>query len=145
MAGARAALTPSRQNPRTDASRVQDRTGEATSGRQRQPVYVTRVEVVCKQTLWNYQARTGALCHATCPLLTPSTPAALQPDKTRAFLKIFVALPNMVTVARGVLEKGITIPCLSSGQHVVLPTIESNVLFILRFMVDCKVRASSAL
>ena len=36
---------------------AQDRTGDATSGRQKQPVYVTRVEVVQKQTLWNYQAR----------------------------------------------------------------------------------------
>ncbi len=30
---------------------AQDRTGEATSGRQQQAVYVTRVEVVNKQTL----------------------------------------------------------------------------------------------
>lgn len=41
---------------------AQDRTGEATSGRQKQAVYVTRVEAVCKQTLWNYQAR--AVCPA---------------------------------------------------------------------------------
>ncbi len=46
----------------------------------------------------------------------------------------------MVTVARGVLEKGMTIPGLVSGP-LVLPTFESNVLFILRFMVDCRVRA----
>ncbi len=57
----------------------------------------------------------------------------------RPFLKITVALPNMVTVARGVLEKGMAIPGLACGP-LVLPTFESNVLFILRFMVDCKAR-----
>ena len=46
----------------------------------------------------------------------------------------------MVTVARGVLEKGISIPSVANGQFLVLPTFESNVLFILRFMVDCKAR-----
>ena len=45
----------------------------------------------------------------------------------------------MVTVARGVLEKGMSIPGLSCGP-LVLPTFESNVLFILRFMVDCQAR-----
>ena len=45
----------------------------------------------------------------------------------------------MVSVARGVLEKGMIIPGLSNTP-LVLPTFESNVLFILRFMVDCKVR-----
>jgi DNA polymerase delta subunit 1 len=53
-------------------------------------------------------------------------------------LKITLALPNMVSVARGVLEKGMIIPGLSNTP-LVLPTFESNVLFILRFMVDCKV------
>jgi hypothetical protein len=41
----------------TCAHRCQDRTNDATSGRQKQPVYVTRVDVVQKQTLWNYQVR----------------------------------------------------------------------------------------
>lgn len=48
----------------------------------------------------------------------------------------------MVTVARGVLEKGISISSMHGGQYLVLPTFESNVLFILRFMVDCKVALS---
>ena len=39
----------------------QDRTNDATSGRQKQPVYVTRVDVVQKQTLWNYQVRSGGM------------------------------------------------------------------------------------
>ena len=63
----------------------------------------------------------------------------LQRENSRPFLKITVALPNMVTVARGVLEKGMSIPGMACGP-LVLPTFESNVLFILRFMVDCKVR-----
>jgi DNA polymerase delta subunit 1 len=63
----------------------------------------------------------------------------VQREKGRPFLKITLALPNMVSVARGVLEKGMVIPGLSSTP-LVLPTFESNVLFILRFMVDCKVR-----
>ena len=66
-----------------------------------------------------------------------------QREKGRPFLKITLALPNMVSVARGVLEKGMVIPGLSSTP-LVLPTFESNVLFILRFMVDCKARDPSS-
>ena len=62
----------------------------------------------------------------------------MQREKNRPFLKITLALPSMVSVARGVLEKGMIIPGLSNTP-LVLPTFESNVLFILRFMVDCKV------
>jgi hypothetical protein len=62
----------------------------------------------------------------------------VQREKNRPFLKITLALPSMVSVARGVLEKGMIIPGLSNTP-LVLPTFESNVLFILRFMVDCKV------
>jgi DNA polymerase delta subunit 1 len=69
---------------------------------------------------------------------TQLTPATAQREATRPFLKITVALPNMMSVARGVLEKGMSIPGLACGP-LVLPTFESNVLFILRFMVDCKV------
>ena len=66
-------------------------------------------------------------------------PPPTQREVSRPFLKITVALPNMVTVARCVLEKGMAIPGLACGP-LVLPTFESNVLFILRFMVDCKAR-----
>jgi hypothetical protein len=62
----------------------------------------------------------------------------MQREKNLPFLKITLALPSMVSVARGVLEKGMIIPGLSNTP-LVLPTFESNVLFILRFMVDCKV------
>jgi hypothetical protein len=46
----------------------QDRTNDATSGRQKQPVYVTRVDVVQKQTLWNYQVRIGGGTTSVCEL-----------------------------------------------------------------------------
>lgn len=49
----------------TCAHRCQDRTNDATSGRQKQPVYVTRVDVVQKQTLWNYQVRCSFGRHGT--------------------------------------------------------------------------------
>ena len=54
---------------------AQDRTGEATSGRQKQPVYVTRVEVVRKQTLWNYQVRRRER-RACGPLPSPAAASA---------------------------------------------------------------------
>ena len=50
-----------------------------------------------------------------------------------------MALPTMVATARTVLEKGILIPGVISAP-LVLPTFESNVIFMLRFMVDCKAR-----
>jgi len=94
---------------------LNDRTGDATSGRGKQPVYITRVEVVKKQSLWGYQR-----------------------ESSRPFLKITCALPNNVTTARGVLEKGLYVPNLAGGPYS-LPTFESNVLFVLRFMVDCHI------
>lgn len=68
---------------------------------------------------------------------------ASQRETARAFLKIVVALPNNVATARGVLEKGIHIPGVPGGP-LMLPTFESNVLFILRFMVDCNVGLPAA-
>lgn len=97
---------------------LNDRTAEATGARQKQPLYVASVEVVRKQTLWGYQR-----------------------EKERPFLKINMVLPTMVTTARSVLERGMTIPGVSNSA-VTMPTFESNVLFVLRFMVDCKVRAT---
>ena len=58
-------------------------------------------------------------------------------EKDRPFLKISVVLPNMVTQARTVLERGFVVPGLSSSPQSLM-TFESNVLFVLRFMVDCK-------
>ena len=71
-------------------------------------------QVVRKQSLWMYSR-----------------------EKDRPFLKISVVLPNMVTQARTVLERGFVVPGLSSSPQSLM-TFESNVLFVLRFMVDCK-------
>eukprot|EP00898_Chlorokybus_atmophyticus_P007411 jgi/Chlat1/7671/Chrsp64S09160 len=53
----------------------------------------------------------------------------------KKFVKITVALPNLVTSARSAMESGIKV----CGSDQVFPTYESNVLFVLRFMVDCNV------
>ena len=71
---------------------------------------VTRVELVQKQTVWNYQS-----------------------EKSRTFIKITMALPTLVTAARSALEKGMPTP---TGGSISFPTFESNVLFVLRYMID---------
>ncbi|XP_024377944.1 DNA polymerase delta catalytic subunit isoform X2 [Physcomitrium patens] len=75
--------------------------------------FVTKIEVVQKRSVMYYQVQ-----------------------KARSFLKIFVGLPTMVAGCRGILEKGINIDGI--GQRCFL-TYESNVLFALRFMIDCDI------
>ncbi|KAK3160118.1 hypothetical protein QOZ80_1BG0055410 [Eleusine coracana subsp. coracana] len=77
------------------------------------PRFVKRVEPVQKQTIMHYQ-----------------------PHQSQPFLKIVVALPTMVASCRGILEKGITIEGLGSKSFL---TYESNILFALRFMIDCNI------
>ncbi|KAJ4751824.1 DNA polymerase [Rhynchospora pubera] len=77
------------------------------------PRFVKRIELVQKKSIMYYQ-----------------------PQKSQAFLKIVVALPTMVTSCRGILERGITIDGLGSKSFV---TYESNILFALRFMIDCNI------
>ncbi|XP_002983728.2 DNA polymerase delta catalytic subunit isoform X2 [Selaginella moellendorffii] len=77
------------------------------------PTFVPRVEMVQKRSLMYFQTQ-----------------------KARAFLKIVVALPTMVASCRGILEKGIT---LEGFGHKCFITYESNILFALRFMIDCNV------
>ncbi|KAF3334178.1 DNA polymerase delta catalytic subunit [Carex littledalei] len=77
------------------------------------PRFVKRVELVQRKSIMYYQ------------------PQNLQP-----FLKIVVALPTMVASCRGILERGITIDGLGSKNFV---TYESNILFALRFMIDCNI------
>eukprot|EP00884_Botryococcus_braunii_P008677 jgi/Botrbrau1/17810/Bobra.0127s0057.1 len=60
-----------------------------------------------------------------------------QPVKCRPFLKVVVATPNLVTQARAILEQGIPIDSLGITRG--FATYESNVLFVLRFMVDCSI------
>ncbi|XP_024367195.1 DNA polymerase delta catalytic subunit isoform X2 [Physcomitrium patens] len=75
--------------------------------------FITKIEIVQKRSVMYYQVQ-----------------------KARSFLKIVVALPTMVAGCRGILEKGINIDGI--GQRCFL-TYESNVLFALRFMIDCDI------
>ncbi|CAD6251806.1 unnamed protein product [Miscanthus lutarioriparius] len=77
------------------------------------PRFVKRVELVQKQTIMHYQTQ-----------------------QSQPFLKIVVALPTMVASCRGILERGITIEGLGSKSFL---TYESNILFALRFMIDCNI------
>uniref|UniRef100_A0A0D9XPV6 DNA polymerase n=1 Tax=Leersia perrieri TaxID=77586 RepID=A0A0D9XPV6_9ORYZ len=77
------------------------------------PRFVKRIELVQKQTIMHYQ-----------------------PQQSQPFLKIVVALPTMVASCRGILERGIAIEGLGSKSFL---TYESNILFALRFMIDCNI------
>lgn len=77
------------------------------------PRYVQRIELVQKRSIMHYQA-----------------------ENTQPFLKIVVALPTMVTSCRGILDRGIQID--GFGMKI-FKTYESNVLFALRFMIDCNI------
>lgn len=84
-----------------------------TNRSNRSPIFVTNIEIVQKRSLMYFQHQ-----------------------KSRPFLKITMALPTMVASCRGILERGIPIDGL--GQRCFL-TYESNVLFALRFMIDCDI------
>ncbi|GKB12163.1 DNA polymerase delta catalytic subunit, partial [Tanacetum coccineum] len=77
------------------------------------PKSILRVELVHKKSIMYYQQ------HSSQP-----------------FLKIVVALPTMVASCRGILDKGIQIDGIGLKSFL---TYESNVLFVLRFMIDCKI------
>lgn len=53
------------------------------------------------------------------------------------FLKVFFRKSNMMSKGKRALEDGISIPGL--GQRAA-QTYESNLQYLLRFMIDCKVR-----
>ncbi|GAB2287233.1 DNA polymerase delta catalytic subunit [Dionaea muscipula] len=59
-----------------------------------------------------------------------------QQQNSFPFLKIVVTLPTMVATCRGILDRGIQIDGLGVQNFL---TYESNVLFALRFMIDCNV------
>ncbi|KAK1264132.1 DNA polymerase delta catalytic subunit [Acorus gramineus] len=59
-----------------------------------------------------------------------------QQQQSHPFLKVVVALPTMVASCRGILERGIQIDGLGFKSFI---TYESNVLFALRFMIDCNI------
>ncbi|KAM3702707.1 hypothetical protein ACJW31_04G044900 [Castanea mollissima] len=77
------------------------------------PQYVRRIELLQKRSIMYYQQQTS-----------------------HPFLKIVVALPTMVTSCRGILDRGIQIDGFGMKSFM---TYESNVLFALRFMIDCNI------
>ncbi|KAM7523503.1 hypothetical protein LguiA_013405 [Lonicera macranthoides] len=77
------------------------------------PKFVRRIEMVQKRSIMYYQQQSS------------------QP-----FLKIIVALPTLVSSCRGILDRGIQIDGLGTKSFM---TYESNVLFALRFMIDCNI------
>ncbi|KAF3440626.1 hypothetical protein FNV43_RR18910 [Rhamnella rubrinervis] len=77
------------------------------------PKFLRRIEMVQKRSIMYYQ----------------------QQD-SHPFLKVVVALPTMVASCRGILERGIQIDGLGMKGFM---TYESNVLFALRFMIDCNI------
>ncbi|CAH9127494.1 unnamed protein product [Cuscuta epithymum] len=89
---------------------LEDRMKEANRSN-RVPKFVLRIEMVHRKSIMYYQQQSS------------------QP-----FLKIVVALPTMVTTCRGILDRGIQIDGLGMKSFM---TYESNVLFALRFMIDC--------
>ncbi|XP_062083427.1 DNA polymerase delta catalytic subunit-like [Humulus lupulus] len=77
------------------------------------PKFIRRIEMVQKKSIMYYQQQQSYL-----------------------FLKIVVALPTMVTSCRGILDRGVQIDGLGIKSFM---TYESNVLFALRFMIDCNI------
>ncbi|PON63165.1 DNA-directed DNA polymerase [Trema orientale] len=77
------------------------------------PKFIRRIEMVQKRSIMYYQQQ-----------------------NSHPFLKIVVALPTMVTSCRGILDRGIQIDGLGMKSFM---TYESNVLFALRFMIDCNI------
>ncbi|KAJ1401242.1 Ribonuclease H-like superfamily [Sesbania bispinosa] len=59
-----------------------------------------------------------------------------QQSNSHPFLKIVVALPTMVASCRGILDRGIQLDGLGMKSFM---TYESNVLYALRFMIDCNI------
>ncbi|KAJ7945210.1 DNA polymerase [Quillaja saponaria] len=77
------------------------------------PKFVRRIELIQRRSIMYYQQQSS-----------------------HPFLKIVVALPTMVASCRGILDRGIHIDGLGMKNFM---TYESNVLFALRFMIDCNI------
>ncbi|KAK9135052.1 hypothetical protein Syun_014382 [Stephania yunnanensis] len=77
------------------------------------PKFIKRIEMMQKRSIMHYQQQ-----------------------QSHPFLKIVVALPTMVAGCRGILERGIHVDGLGMRSFM---TYESNVLFALRFMIDCNI------
>ena len=63
-----------------------------------------------------------------------------QGTRTSNFLKIFTTQPNMVPKVRRIFEDGVTLPGWGSYQAM---TFESNVKYVLRFMVDLDISGAN--
>lgn len=57
-------------------------------------------------------------------------------ETTTSFLKIYMAMPNFVPTAKGILERGLAVPGLNTRGF---QCYEANVPFVLRFMIDTQV------
>jgi DNA polymerase delta subunit 1 len=79
--------------------------------------YIVSIEVIKKQSLMNY---------------------SFNSEKT--FLKIYTGMPAMVKPLRTMLEKGVNISGLGMRRFL---TYESNVLFVLRCMIDSDIVGSN--
>lgn len=82
----------------------------------RNPRQCLRVELARKQTMMYYQ-----------------------PQPSRLFLKIVLSVPTLVTTCKKLFEEGISLKWMGNGKYYRSTTYESNVLYALRFMIDCSV------
>jgi DNA polymerase delta subunit 1 len=68
-------------------------------------------------------------------------------QEPRVFVQVFVAMPTMVPTLKRLLEEdGVEFPAgtLPHGQtHAACPTFESNVPFVLRFLIDREINGST--
>ncbi|GBG84624.1 hypothetical protein CBR_g38906 [Chara braunii] len=77
---------------------------------------------------------------AAVSMVTRQSLLYFQKTKQRTFLKIVMTLPAYVAACRDILERGIQISGLGYQSFT---TFESNVLFALRFMIDCNIGGGS--
>jgi DNA polymerase delta subunit 1 len=81
-------------------------------------VFVRYAEICSRQTIWHYQ-----------------------PGGHQDFIRVVMVVPNHISAARGILESGIDI---SGGPgRCTFLTYESNVSFVMRYMVDAGIVGAS--
>ena len=90
----------------------------AGKDKSKNPKSCLKVELVQKQTILFYQ-----------------------PQDKKPFLKISVALPNLVSTSKGIIEQGLALSWL--GVTLRGPTYESNIPYALRFMIDSSIVGGS--
>lgn len=82
---------------------------EVVSSREKRTAYVTEISIVKKQSIYYYETA------------------------ARKFIKITLIIPKHVATARKILEGSFSFPGFEGISY---PTYESNLAFILRFMID---------